>query len=48
LEGLIRRRQRLLDLDMSCLAADNEVLVARIMPLFLPVIGTLFAWFVAV
>jgi hypothetical protein len=45
-EGLVRRRQRLLGLDMNCLEADDEVLVARVAPLALPVIGTLFAWYV--
>lgn len=45
-EGLIRRRQRILGLDMNCLEADDEVLVARTLPLALPVIGTIFAWFV--
>ena len=45
-EGLVRRRQRLLGLDMNCLEADDELLVARVAPLALPVIGTLFAWFV--
>ncbi|WP_111430071.1 hypothetical protein [Rhodobacteraceae bacterium DSL-40] len=45
-EGLIRRRQRVLGLPMDCLEADDEVLLARTLPLALPVIGTLFAWFV--
>lgn len=45
-EGLVRRRQRVAGLDMNCLEADDEVLVARVSPLALPVIGTLFAWFV--
>ncbi len=45
-DGLVRRRQRLLELDMSCIEADDEVQVARVSPLALPVIGTLFAWFV--
>ncbi|WP_424932976.1 hypothetical protein [Amaricoccus macauensis] len=45
-EGLIRRRQRVLGLDMNCLEADDEVLIARTLPLALPVIGTIFAWFV--
>lgn len=45
-EGLIRRRQRVLGLEMNCLEADDEVLVARTLPLALPVIGTIFAWFV--
>jgi hypothetical protein len=47
LEGLIRRRQRVLGLEMNSLEADDELLVARTLPLALPVIGTLFAWFVA-
>ncbi|MEM8570871.1 MAG: hypothetical protein AAGG56_08160 [Pseudomonadota bacterium] len=45
-EGLIRRRQRVLGLDMNCLEADDEVLIARTLPLALPVVGTIFAWFV--
>jgi hypothetical protein len=45
-EGLVKRKQRLRGLDMNCLEADDEVLVARVAPLALPVIGTLFAWFV--
>ena len=45
-EGLVRRRQRLASLDMNCLEADDEVLLARTVPLAVPVIGTLFAFFV--
>jgi hypothetical protein len=45
-EGMVRRRQRVLGLEMNCLEADDEVLVARTAPLAMPVIGTLFAWFV--
>jgi hypothetical protein len=43
--GTVRRRQRVLGLEMNCLEADDEVLVARTAPLAMPVIGTLFAWF---
>jgi hypothetical protein len=42
----VKRKQRIRGLDMNCLEADDEVLVARVSPLALPVIGTLFAWFV--
>lgn len=45
-EGLVRRRQRLAALEMNCLEADDEVLLARTVPLAVPVIGTLFAFFV--
>ncbi len=43
-EGLVRRRQRVLDLEMNCLEADDEVLVARVVPLAMPVAGALFSY----
>ncbi len=45
-EGLVRRQQRVAELEMNCLEADDEVLLARTLPLAVPVIGTLFAFFV--
>jgi hypothetical protein len=45
--GLVRRRQRLLNLDLESLEAEDEILIARSVPLAMPVIGTLFAYFVA-
>lgn len=45
-EGLVRRRQRLAGLDLGCLAADDEVLVARTVPLALPVIGAFWAYLI--
>jgi hypothetical protein len=44
--GLVRRRQRLLRLDLDSLEAEDEVLIARSLPLAMPVIGTLFAYLV--
>jgi hypothetical protein len=44
LEGFVRRRQRLLGLDMNCLEADDEVLIARTMPLLMPVAGAFFSY----
>jgi hypothetical protein len=45
-EGLVRRVQRLRGLDMNCLEADDEVLVARTVPLAMPVAGAFFSYFV--
>jgi hypothetical protein len=43
-EGLVRRRQRLLGLEMNCLEADDEVLLARTVPLLMPVAGAFFSY----
>lgn len=45
-EGLVKRRQRMRGLDLNCLAADDEILVARTVPLALPVIGAVWAFLV--
>lgn len=45
-EGLVRRRQRVRGLEMNCLAADDEVLIARTVPLLMPVAGASFSYFV--
>ena len=37
--GLVRRRQRLLRLDLDSLEAEDEILIARSVPLAMPVIG---------
>ena len=44
--GLVRRRQRILHLDLDSLEAEDEILIARSLPLAMPVIGTLFAYLV--
>lgn len=44
LEGMVRRRQRLRGLDMNCLEADDEVLIARTMPLVMPLAGAFFSY----
>jgi len=44
LEGFVRRRQRVLGLEMNCLEADDEVLIARTMPLLMPVAGAFFSY----
>jgi hypothetical protein len=44
LEGAVRRRQRLKELDMNCLEADDEVLIARTMPLAMPLAGAFFSY----
>lgn len=43
-EGLVRRRQRLLGLEMNCLEADDEILLARTVPLLMPVAGAFFSY----
>lgn len=43
-EGLVRRRQFLRDVDRTCLAAEDEVLISRTLPLVMPVVGALFAY----
>ena len=43
-EGLVRRAQRLRDLDMNCLEADDEVLISRTVPLLMPVAGAIFSY----
>jgi hypothetical protein len=43
-EGMVRRRQRLRDLDMNSLAADDEILYARAVPLLMPIAGAAFAY----
>jgi len=35
-EGAVRRVQRVRALDMDCLTADDEVLIARTVPLLMP------------
>ncbi len=45
-EGLVRRRQRMRDLAMDCLEADDEVLIARTVPLVMPIAGAAFSYFV--
>ncbi len=45
-EGLVKRRQRLRDLDMNTLAADDEILVARTVPLLMPIAGAAFSYWV--
>jgi hypothetical protein len=45
-EGLVRRRQRVRGLEMDDLAADDEVLIARTVPLLMPVAGATFSYFV--
>lgn len=45
-EGIVRRRQRLRGLDMDCLAADDEVLYSRTVPLVMPIAGAMFSYFV--
>lgn len=47
LEGFVKRRQRMLGLDMDCIEADNEMLIARTMPLLMPVAGAFFSYSVA-
>ena len=43
-EGLVRRRQMLREVDRNCLAAEDEVLISRTLPLVMPVVGALFAY----
>jgi len=43
-EGLVRRRQIVRDVDRTCLAAEDEVLISRTLPLVMPVVGALFAY----
>ncbi|MBA3325425.1 MAG: hypothetical protein H0T41_09280 [Rhodobacteraceae bacterium] len=45
-EGWVRRRQRIRDLDMNCLAADDEVMFSRTVPLLMPIAGAMFSYFV--
>jgi hypothetical protein len=45
-EGLVRRRQRIAGLELNCLEADDEILVARTVPLVLPVIGAAWAYLI--
>ncbi len=45
-EGLVTRQQRLHGLDMNTLAADNEMLWARTVPLLMPIAGSGFAYWV--
>lgn len=45
-EGLVRRRQRVAGLEMNCLEADDEVLIARTVPFLMPVSGAFFSYFV--
>lgn len=47
-EGFVRRAQRVCGLPMDCLEADDEVLIARTVPLVMPVAGALFAFTVMV
>ena len=43
-EGLVRRRQRQLGIELDCLEGDDEVLIARTVPLLMPVAGAFFSY----
>ncbi|MSU88176.1 hypothetical protein GE300_00925 [Rhodobacteraceae bacterium 2CG4] len=43
-EGLVRRRQIVRGVDRNCLAAEDEVLISRTLPLVMPVVGAIFAY----
>ncbi|MER2508608.1 hypothetical protein [Amaricoccus sp.] len=45
-EGLAQRRQRRSGLDMQCVAADDELLFARSVPLVVPIAGALFSYYI--
>lgn len=47
-EGLVRRTQLIRGLDRDCLAAEDEILIARTVPLAMPVVGAMFAYSVMI
>ncbi len=47
-EGLVRRTHLTRGLDRDCIAAEDEILIARTVPLAMPVVGAMFAYSVMI